>query len=332
MENSITARRTWAIKLGSAGICVPFCERHKIIGIGWKDIDLKKVKDKKYEDVWKYVSGTPGHANEDKRHIGSDTGNLIRFINDCKVGDYVLYYDPAKKHVQICKVISEALYRDFELDKENVDIWHYRKVDYPTKPISIIDFDGRLKGGLMGPRMSFWQIWNGLEAVEDNISGSNFGKADEKINGAFNSLKELLVKKSLVLTPEDWESVVADYLGAQGAQVKPKVGGNQPVIDVEAIFNRGELGVEVWRGQVKYYRNEKVDWTQIEYDYDRAGQDDRFFYVSVSGFTDDAIRKAYDKGIRLFEAGDFVRFFLSGKLRESLSRKLGLSAFEKLTK
>ncbi len=323
-------QRTWAIKLGSAGVCVPFCEKHKIIGIGWKDVDPEKIKDKKYEDAWKYISGIPDLCNGDKRRIGSDTGNLNRFINECKVGDYVLYYDPPNKHVRICKVVSEALYRDFDNNNQNIDIWHYRKVEYPSKPISIIDFDGRLKGGVIGPQLSFWQLEGRTEAVEENIIGK-VNQTDPEISQAFYNLRELLTKKSYILTDVDWEIVVANYFQAQGAQIRGKIGGNQPLIDVEARFSRGELGEEIWRGQVKYYRNNKVDWSEIEDYYTRVpgGNDVRFFYVSVTGFTETARSNAYEHGIQLFEAEDFARFFLSGKLDERLRRKLGLITFEK---
>lgn len=331
--NNSTSSKTWAIKLGSAGICVPFCEKHEIIGIGWKDVDLNKVKDKKYEDVRKYISGIPGLCNGDERRIGSDTGNLIRFINDCKKGDYILYYDPPNKNVQISKVVSDAQYRNFDLDNQSMDIWHYRKVEYPTKPISIIDFDGRLKGGVTGPRLAFWQLEGLTGAVEENITGK-VNQTDPEISHAFHNLRELLTKKSLIMTDVDWEVVVADYFRAQGAQVLGKIGGNQPVIDVEARFNRGELGEETWRGQVKYYRNNKVDWPEIEYYYTRVpvGNDVRFFYVSVSGFTEAARSNAYEQGIQLFEAGNFMRFFLSDKLSERLKQKLGLITFENTRK
>ena len=31
-------KRAWAIKLGSGGSAVDFCERHRIVGVGWKDL------------------------------------------------------------------------------------------------------------------------------------------------------------------------------------------------------------------------------------------------------------------------------------------------------
>lgn len=325
--NNSTSPKTWAIKLGSVGVCVPFCEKHKIVGIGWEMVDAKIIRGKSYEEIRKYISGISGLFTDDKRRVGSDTGNIFRFTHECKIGDYILYYDPPKKHVRICRVTSEPLYRNFDPAQKDIDIWHYRKVEYPVAPISILDFDGRLKGGLLGPRMSFWKISEDSEAVEENIKGNSSGKADQKISDAYNSLNELLINKSLLLTAEDWELVVADYLEAQGAHVRGKVGGNQPIIDVEATFNRGELGIEVWRGQVKYYRSQKVDWPEIERDFNVAGENVKFFFASVAGFTEEAISKASDEGIRLFEAGDFTKFFLSGKLNERLRRKLGLGAF-----
>jgi hypothetical protein len=82
---------------------------------------------------------------------------------------------------------------------------------------------------------------------------------------------------------------------------------SQPIIDAEARFDRGELGEEVWRVQVKRLSNQAIDWPTIEEDYAHAG-DARFCYGFVFGFTEEARRRATDEGVLLLEAGDFTRF------------------------
>jgi hypothetical protein len=103
-----------------------------------------------------------------------------------------------------------------------------------------------------------------------------------------------------------------------------KVGGAGAVIDVEARFPRGELGEEVWRVQVKRYQDKQIDWPAIEKDFQHAGEDAKFCFVSVYGFTPEAEAKADEEGIRLMEVGDFTRFLLSGKVRDRLREKLAL--------
>ena len=47
--------------------------------------------------------------------------------------------------------------RTFDTGAE-ADIWHLPRVEYPLKPIPILDFYGALKGRLLGPRSTFWEI------------------------------------------------------------------------------------------------------------------------------------------------------------------------------
>jgi hypothetical protein len=56
----------------------------------------------------------------------------------------------------------------------------------------------------------------------------------------YEQLRNLVVQRLAALTDRDWELLVVDYLKAQGAHVdERRVGGNRPVIDVEAYFDQG---------------------------------------------------------------------------------------------
>src|ERR1019366_3525472 len=139
----------------------------------------------------------------------------------------------------------------------------------------------------------------------------------------------LVVKRAEALDEKDWEWLVADYFKAQGAHVdERRVGGTGAVIDVEARFSRGELGEEVWRVQVKRYQDRQIDWPAIEKDFEHAGEDAQFCFVSVYGFTPEARARAEAEDIRLMEAGDFTRFLLGGKIRDRLRQKLKLPSFD----
>jgi len=185
----------------------------------------------------------------------------------------------------------------------------------------------------MGPRITFWELADSFETVNQIASGYSpnlLSATDPEINETFQSLRELLVKRLAALNETDWEYLVADYLKAQGAHVdEPNIGGNRAIIDVEARFDLGELGESIWRIQVKRLEGQKVDWPDVEYYYHHAG-DAHFGFVSVFGFTDNARLRADEEGIRLLEAADFARFLLSGKLRNSVARKLQLPFEQKI--
>lgn len=318
------AQGVWGIKLGSAGKCVPFCEKHKIVGIGWQNVDSNVVRHGDKKKLRKHIEKVCA------KNVGRATGTLFRFGVECALGDYILYYHPSKKRVQICRVKSKLKYRDFDVEQSDIDIWQYRDIEYTRDPISILDLYGSLKGKLLGPRGSFWGIRDAFAIVDFLARGKKPGNEsapDREIREAFDRMTDLVLRRAEALNERDWELVVADYFRAQGAYIEGSVGGGRPIIDAEARFSHGELGEEVWRIQVKRLQDKPVGWAKIEKDYQNAGDDVRFCFVSVYGFTDEARAKADAEGIRLMEAADFTRFLFGERLRPDLRIKLALPGF-----
>ncbi len=295
-RHTVLGQRAWAIKLGSGGSSIDFCEKHQIIGIGWVGV--------------------------------SSTGQIFRFVEECAIGDYVIYYDPRRKRVRICRVLSEALYRDFDLSEPevNVDIWHYRRVEYPVPPIPIADFFGGLKGRLLDARMFFWELPGAYQTIEQ-IARSRIPRitaGDLDMIQAYATLRDLLVTRAEALSEQDWQCVVVDYLRAQGATVdEQKLSDNHTRSDIDARFDHGEFGSELWRVRVRRYEGQKMDWLEIQEDLSFSG-DNRFCFVSVFGFTEQARQLAARRGVRLMQAADFALFFLTGRVRENIRQKLGL--------
>lgn len=317
--------RAWAIKLGSGGRCVRFCEDRGIVGVGWRSVEPAGFREATREQLRAHVTASCTWYSTPKQR-GNAVGQLWRFGRECAIGDLVLYYDPPRKHVRVCQVTSDALFRDFDLG-DAADIWHYRRVEYPVAAIPILDFDGVLKGRVLGPRSSFWEVrpHARVDQIAQGIDPDLAGATDPEVAEAFRRLRDLVLARSQKLDATDWEWVVVDFLKAQGAHVdERRVGGSRAIIDAEARFPRGELGDDIWRVQVKRYQDRKVVWAEIEADLANVGDDVTFCYVSVFGFTDEARTEAADRGVRLLEAEDFARFLLSGRLRARLRRKLAL--------
>lgn len=323
------AERAWAIKLGSGGRCVPFCEEHRIVGIGWKNVDPRVVVNGTREEIYKNLTDRPEYKNNESS-FGQWTGSLYRFGQACAERDYVLYYDPGQKRVQICRVLSAPQYRNFDRQAkdttgDDVDIWHYRKIEFATEPIPILDLYGAIKGKLLGPRGTFWELRDEFSTIDQLTKGllpHVLIASDPEIRETFARLRYLVVNRAEALNERDWEYVVADYFKAQGAQIdESAVGGSRGTIDVEAVFTHGEIPESVWRVQVKRLQNREVDWAAIEADLQYVGEA-QFCYVSVFGFTDEARRLAEERSVLLLQAEDFTSFLLSGKLRESVARKL----------
>jgi predicted Mrr-cat superfamily restriction endonuclease len=312
--------RAWAIKLGSGGRCVDFCERHKIVGLGWRDVDAGFLASASRAELLRHVTEVCTWYESGAQRSAA-TGQLYRFARECSIGDYVLYYDPPRKRVVVTEVTSDVKRRDFE-PSDPADVWFYRDAKV-VHTIPILSFFGGLKGRLLGPRMSFWEL-RPFKEVESVAKGEQPGANDPDIAAAYTKLTQLVVERAKALDARDWEWLVADWFRAQGAHVdERKVGGNQPIIDVEAVFDHGELGEELWRAQVRMYRDTPVDWPMIETTLDKV-EDARLCFVSVYGFTDEATTRAEERGVLLREAVDFAPFLLSGRFRPELQRKIRL--------
>lgn len=177
--------------------------------------------------------------------------------------------------------------------------------------------------------MSFWEIdaYRAVETIANGGSPAIAAAEDPELEVAYRNLRSLILKRAEALNADDWERLAADYFMAQGAHVVGRVGGDQPIIDAEAVFHHGELGEEIWRIQVKRYQDQKVDWPTIRQDLEHIGAESQFCYVSVYGFTEEARTRADDENIRLMEAADFTRFLLSGRYSESIRQKLRLPLF-----
>src|SRR5260370_20050184 len=95
-------------------------------------------------------------------------------------------------------------------------------------------------------------------------------------------------------------------------------------MDMEAYFDQGELGGSRWRIQVKREAY-AVNWHAVEYTLKIAG-DYPVCFVSVNGFTDEALKKAdawEGNPVVLLEASHFL-LLLGSKLRPELQRSLAL--------
>jgi len=219
--------------------------------------------------------------------------------------------------------------RDFDLgaldtEGKEVDIWFYRRAGV-VATVPVLELDGVLKGKILGPRGTCWELSDCYDRVDAIVTGvSPHVKEDPEIQQHFFALRELVTERAKSLNAEQWEQLVEDYFVAQGAHIRGKVGGSQLAIDMEAYFDQGELGESRWRIQVKREAY-AVNWDAIEYTLKIAG-DYPVCFVSVNGFTDEALKKAdawEGNPVVLLEASHFL-LLLGSKLRPELQRSLAL--------
>ena len=279
--------------------------KHHIVGVGWQGADFETVSKASKEMLWKHLQET--HGDHSKASIGQWTGALYRFSREVERSDYILYYDPSSKWVRVCSVEGDLRRRDFDLDAQDtegqeVDIWFCRNVK-TVATVPILDLDGVLKGKILGPQGTCWELSDCYERVDAIVRGISFHvKQDPEIQKHYSELRDLVTERARSLNAGQWEQLVADYFVAQEAHIRGEIGGSTPAIDLEAYFDQGELGESKWRIQVKRTA-QPIGWDAIEYTLKIAG-DFPVCFVSVNGFTDDAFKKAdaWDGTILLLEA------------------------------
>ncbi len=309
----------WGIKLGSRGAAVEFCEERGIVGVGWRGVSLEVVREESDQHLRDCLEDVYGID-----YPVSWPGTLRRFVNLCQVGDYIVYYVPQRKSFVITQTKSEAYERTSDLEDET-DIWIVRDVERKDE-ISTLDFFAPLRGKVLGPRFSFWQLHDMGEALDALVRGVDplhLDAPDPDVSEAINTLTELATTRLHALNASEYELLTADYFRAQGAQIVGKPGVD-PVIDVRAEFPRGDLGPDEWFVQVKRYQDKPVDAGPIRNLVDAVGDSGRKCFVSAFGFTDDARRLADEAAVLLLETSDFVPLALSGSLSDSLRIKVGL--------
>lgn len=315
----------WGIKLGSGGVAVEFCEQRGIVGVGWGDVDLGVVEADDEAQLRTHLASVYGPD-----YPSGWPGALRRFVNACRIGDFVTYYVPQRKSFVICRVIGPALKRTTDVD-DDTDIWITREVETLCET-GVVDFFAPLKGRVLGPRMSFWQLHGEAETLATLATGGDplrLGAPDPVVVASLRTLRDLATTRLHALNDKDYELLAADFFRAQGAEIVGEVGADA-VIDVHARFARGALGSDDWLVQVKRFQDAPVGVGLVEEFVAHAGESGRLCFVSAFGFTAEARRFADSASVYLLETSDFVPFALSGGLEARLERKVGLPGWGEL--
>jgi predicted Mrr-cat superfamily restriction endonuclease len=323
---------SWGLRLGSGGKFVDYCQNKKppIIGIGWKDVPheiaminnwtkLRNEVKKIYKDVYEW---------DNEHSISSATTQIFYFHSIMRIGDLVWYYNPRTGSLFLTKITSEAKFRNFDLDKSDIDIWHYREVE-KAREFAVDQVPGDLYASIRHPKQTVWNMEWATEVSEEFWSEKrklSLEKEKKDIESAYKSLLDLIVKNIKQLNENDWEKLIAEYFKVQGGKIIGAIGGSRPIIDVEAEFNIGLLPPVTWKAQVKRYNDkQKVDWPEIQsyLNYCRPGE--YFVFVSVSGFTLEAKNESNNEKLQipvyLLEPEDIARFILKYHDKISIEMK-----------
>lgn len=141
--------------------------------IGWSDMgDLSGISDK-----GALANLYDEHFEKNSRGRGQDIGQVWRFLNDVKEGDYIIYAENSVFHIG--RIESEYYYDENEYPDQSSDYKNTRKVRWLKKNISRTVLSSDLHNSLK-TAMSIWSLNDYKSAVSDLLRGT-YQKDDDRI-------------------------------------------------------------------------------------------------------------------------------------------------------
>lgn len=139
-------------------------ENNPHICIGWSDLgDLSEIKDKNDLAIL-----YDAHFEKNNRGRGQDIGQIWRFINDVKEGDYVIFAENSVFHIG--RIESDYYFDKTVYEGQSNDYKNTRKVRWLKKNISRSVLSSDLHNSLK-TAMSIWGLNDYKSAVSDLLRG-----------------------------------------------------------------------------------------------------------------------------------------------------------------
>lgn len=139
-------------------------ENNPHICIGWSDLgDLSEIKDKNDLAIL-----YDAHFEKNNRGRGQDIGQIWRFINDVKEGDYVIFAENSVFHIG--RIESDYYFDKTDYEGQSNDYKNTRKVRWLKKNISRSVLSSDLHNSLK-TAMSIWGLNDYKSAVSDLLRG-----------------------------------------------------------------------------------------------------------------------------------------------------------------
>lgn len=202
------------------------------ICIGWSAIgDLSSVATKD-ELKKKHIATWP---NKSSRSTGQNVGQVWLFINDMKIGDYVIFAEPSVCHIG--RIDSDYYFDETVYENQSEDYKNTRKVTWLKKDISRKSLSKELHNSLTSSR-SVWTMNDYKSAVTELLNG----KYKKSVDDIENDEKIIIENKSskVKYTVDELGEILADMYnnpGVAGKSMAPHLFGLKfgEIIDANGI-------------------------------------------------------------------------------------------------
>ena len=218
--------------------------KENVIAIGWREMgDLSLIAQDREAFKEKY---TEVYKDAKKGSIPTCAGMLYRFVNEAKIGDYVVFPSRSNREVNIGQITGEYRY-----DAEEHDYVQKRDVKWLKHFKRTVFTQGALYE--IGAAQSFFLVKNYadefLSALDKNFKNSDDSdNVDDTVAATaeeiIESTKDYILKElSRKLKGYDLEEFIADLLNGMGYRTKVSPHGGDNGIDITAY--KGDYGLFV---------------------------------------------------------------------------------------
>lgn len=280
------------------------------VAIGWNDLGEVKPGEAK-DKVVARLAAASSHLKPGTIQAGAS--QVLRFLNEIKIGDGVVTYDPGRRIYLVGEIAGDPFYDETrfggELPRLRKVKWHH---EVSRDALSV-----KARNSL-GSTMTLFEVSTDVadELRERNVDVASplavleapAAEQEESFRDQENRAIELIKDAVNTLDWEDMQELVAGILRAMG--YKTQVSPSGPDRGKDIVASPDGFGFENPRIVVEVkHRKGAMGAQQVRSFLGGRHKDDRGLYVSTGGFSKDAHYEAERASIptALWDLGDLVR-------------------------
>jgi restriction system protein len=277
----------WMIRAGEGATELDAFLEDSCVAVGWDELGRIEPGVSRQQIADRVSSNWPNYK---KGKVAIVAGQLYRFLNEIKVGDSAMTYDPARRVYHLGEVIGEPEYapaRDF--------LHRVRKVRWQSE-ISRDDVSvptrnslGAISTLFLLPEAAATEVRNlasGVQAPPEEETEE--ASLEASLDAIRNQARELIKDKINSLDPYELQDLVAGLLRAMGYKTRVSPPGADRGVDIMASpdgfgFEQPRIIVEC-----KHRTRTQMGAQDIRTFLGGRHKDDKGLYVSTGGFSKDA--------------------------------------------
>jgi restriction system protein len=309
MVSSATTNRMWMVRSDAGKYFAEF-QQTGCVAIGWAEVGDVKPGEAKSVLITR-LSVALDHLKPGGLQSGAS--QILRFLNELKIGDDVITYDPSQRIYAVGTITSDAIFDDQRFSGE---LPRVRNVKW-TRQISRDQLSIRARNTL-GSTLTLFEV---SPDAADELRGSVTAtpargiesttlveEQEETFRDLENRAIELIKDQVNTLDWQEMQELVAGILRAMGYKTQVSPAGPDRGKDIVASpdgfgFENPRIVVEV------KHRDAAMGAQDVRSFLGGRHKDDRGLYVSTGGFTKDAHYEAERASVAtaLWDLSNLVR-------------------------